>query len=168
LAVVDYPYDPAADLTAEAFPYYYGWLFGLDEDVYAPVTNDVLTIEGPPMNGPDDVFTFKVDGVSAAAATAELADVRVVPDPYFVQYSGLVETERGEAVIEFQNVPDRCTIRIYTLAGDLVQTLTHDNPAENPRWDLLSSDQRQVASGIYIYHLDSPYGERLGRFAIIK
>ncbi len=168
LVIVNYPYDPMNDLTSVAFPYEYGWRFTLDGSVYNPTIGDVLTIEGAPLNGPGDVFTFKTDGVNAAAATNQMKDIRVVPNPYYAQYSSMVETGQGEAVIEFQKVPDKCTIRIYTLTGDLVNTINHDDGTGTARWNLQSSSQQQVASGIYIYHVESPYGERLGRFAIIK
>ena len=168
ISIVDWPYNPAGDLTADAFPYYYGWFFGFDDDVYNPSVGEVLTVEGAPLNGPDDVFSFKVDGINASAAAAELSNVRVVPDPYFVHYDGMVETDPGESVLEFQGVPGNCTIRIYTIAGDLVQTIEHTSGTGTARWDLLSSNNQQVASGIYLYHVESPYGEHLGRFAVIK
>jgi len=80
----------------------------------------------------------------------------------------MVETSEGESVVEFQNVPDECTIRIYTLAGDLVQTVNHTSGTGAARWNLLSKNRQQVAAGIYLYHVESTYGEHLGRFAIIK
>jgi hypothetical protein len=168
LAIVNYPYDSVNSVTAEAFPYYYSWMFGFKDSVYNPVIGDVFTIEGAPLNGPDDNFAFKVDGINTATASRELKNIRVVPNPYFVQYSPLVETGEGESVVEFQGVPDKCTIRIYTLAGDLVQTIEHNDGTGAARWNLLSRNNQLVASGIYIYHVESPYGEHLGRFAIIK
>jgi hypothetical protein len=80
----------------------------------------------------------------------------------------MVETGLDESILEFQNIPDKCTIRIYTLAGDLVRTIEHNDGSGVARWDLLTSNAQQVASGIYIYHVDSPYGEHLGRFAVVK
>ncbi len=168
LAVVDYPYDPMQDLTAEAFPFFYSWMIDLDTDAYAPSVGDVLTIAGAPLNGPNDSFVFSTGGVDAVAAGNSLHRIRVVPDPYFVQYSSMVETNEGESVLEFQNIPDKCTIRIYTLAGDLVNTLEHSDGTGTARWDLLSTNRQQVASGIYIYHVDSPYGDHMGRFAVVK
>ncbi|MBK7140797.1 MAG: hypothetical protein IPH75_01805 [bacterium] len=168
LTIVNYPYDESGDLTGEAFPYYYSWMFDFDEGSYAPSVGDVYTIEGAPLNSPQDVFAFKIDGISSSKATRDLAKIKVVPDPYFAQYSARVETGEGESIIEFQNVPSKCTIRIYTLSGDLVQTLEHDSETGTARWNLQSTNQQLIASGIYIFHVDSPYGERLGRFAIIK
>ena len=70
-------------------------------------------------------------------------------------------------MVTFNRIPDDCTIRIYSLAGDLVKTLT-SNGDGSETWDLLSSNGQQVASGMYIFHVESDYGEHIGRFAIIK
>ncbi|HWR84146.1 MAG TPA: hypothetical protein VN285_12665 [Candidatus Deferrimicrobium sp.] len=168
ITIVNYPYNPTTTVTPDAFPYYYSWMLGFDDGAYNPVVGDVFTIEGAPLNGPDDNFSFKVDAVSAASATRALKDIRVVPNPYFARYSAMVETAEGESVVEFQKIPDRCTIRIYTLTGDLVQTIDHRDGTGAARWNLLSKDGRQAASGVYLFHVESPYGEHLGRFAIIK
>ncbi|MFH2048435.1 MAG: hypothetical protein ABIJ12_03225 [bacterium] len=168
LTIVDYPYDNTQSVTEFAFPYYYGWMFGFDYTLPDPVEGDVFTLEGAPLNGPDDEFTFKADGINMAAATDGLKNIKVVPNPYFAQYNPMVETSEGESVIEFQHVPDECTIRIYTLAGDLVQTINHTSGTGAARWNLLSKNRQQVAAGTYLYHVESTYGEHLGRFAIIK
>lgn len=168
IGIVNYPYDSINSVTQYAFPSYYSWLFGFDEDLYNPSIGDVFTIQGAPLNGPDDDFSFSVDGVSAGNAGDQLKDIKVVPDPYIAQYSAMVETNDGESVLEFQNIPDQCTIRIYTLAGNLVQTLEHTSGTGSERWNLLSDERQQIASGIYIYHVESPYGQKIGRFAVIK
>jgi len=168
LIVVNYPYDPMEDPFVTAWPYYFNWMFGFDTTVYNPAVGDVFTIEGSPLNSPADAFTFKVDGISVATAKASLNDIRVVPDPYLVHNWSKIELSGAEPVLEFQNIPDKCTIRIYSLSGDLIKTIEHEGVSGTARWDLLSQDRQQVASGIYIYHLDSPYGEHLGRFAVIK
>jgi len=168
LIIVDYPYDPANNLTEEAFPYEYGWRFNLDEASYNPSMGDVLTIQGAPINGPDDVFSFMVDGVNSANAVDELKNIRVVPNPYLVKYSSMVETSEGESVLEFQKIPDECTIRIYTLSGDLVSTIEHNDGSGTARWNLLSVNNQLIASGIYLYHVESEFGNYLGRFAVIK
>ena len=168
IAIVDYPYDPAQDLTSLAFPYYYGWIFNFDPDTYAPAAGDVYTIEGAPLNGPNDNFTFKIDGISASAATVDLKKIKVSPDPLYVRYSAMAERIDGYSTLAFHNLPDKCTIRIYTLAGDLVKTIEHVDGTGTEFWHLMSSNEQQVASGIYLYHIDSPYGEKLGRFAVIK
>jgi hypothetical protein len=166
--IVDYPYDTTNDLTAAAFPYEYGWGFRLSAAVWNPQPGDVFTIEGAPVNGPNDEFVFKADGINATQASAALGRIHTLPDPYFGRYSSRVEDLNGEKVIQFVNLPDKCTIRIYTLAGDLVTTLNHEGFAGTLNWDLLSSDRREISSGVYLYHVESPYGEKLGRMAILK
>ncbi len=163
IILVDYPYDPSTNPFGAPFPFSYSWMFDLDPATYSPSVGDVLTIEGAPLNGPNDVFTFKPDGINSAAAGNELKDIKVVPNPYFVRYNDGVDPE-----VVFINVPDECKIRIYTLAGDLVQTIDHDAGTGDAGWDLLSSNRQQVASGIYLYHVESEYGEFLGRFAVVK
>ena len=168
LAIVNYPYDSIASVTAIAFPSYYSWMFGFDTSVYNPSVGDVFTIEGAPLNGPGDIFSFSVDAVNVSMAKNSLKDVRVVPNPYFVEFSSLVERNEGASAIHFRSIPDICTIRIYTMAGDLVQTIRHTDGTGLAEWNLLSSNGQQAASGIYLYNINSPYGEHSGRFAIVK
>ena len=167
ISIVDMAYNPAVDPfdVPDVWPYDFGWMFELNEAAFAPVNGDIFTIEGAPLNGPNDVFRFAPDAVDGSLASAALQDVHVVPDPYFVRYSSEVLDDN---FLKFAGIPDQCTIRIYTLSGDLVQTLKHTDGTGMESWDLLSANGQQVASGTYLYHIESPYGERLGRFAVIK
>jgi hypothetical protein len=73
-----------------------------------------------------------------------------------------------------------CTIRIYTLAGELVQTIEHtDGDGDEPWGSRTLADYQvnrylqRVAPGIYIFHVESHVpgheGEsKLGKFVIIK
>ena len=168
LAIVNYPYDSVTSVTSFAFPNNYGWLFAFDDTLYNPSVGDVFEIQGAPLNNSSDNFTFVADGINAAAAANELDDIRVVPNPYIAQYSAMVEIAEGESVLEFQNLPEECTIRIYNLSGGLVQTLVHNDNTGSERWNLMSTSRQQIASGTYIFHVESPFGEHMGRFAIIK
>jgi len=168
LIIVNHPYDPVEDPFNTVWPTNFSWMFGFDDALYNPVVGDVFTIEGAPLNGPDDSFSFAADGINASSASAALADIRVVPNPYLVHNWSKIELSSDEPVLEFQNIPDECTIRIYTLSGDLVETIEHNEIGGAARWDLLSKDNQQVSSGVYLFHVESPYGEHLGRFAVIK
>ncbi len=168
ISIVNWPYDETEDVFATAaWPTNFSWLFGFDA-AYNPQIGDVFTIEGARLNGPDDKFAFKVDGINEVDAQANMKDIRVVPNPYFARYSGMVETSEGESILEFQKIPGECTIRIYTLVGDLIYTINHNDGTGTARWDLQSNEQRLIASGMYLYHIESEYGEFLGRFAVIK
>ncbi|MBN2227498.1 MAG: hypothetical protein JW763_09050 [candidate division Zixibacteria bacterium] len=163
ISIVNYPYDGSPH--PEAFPYNHVWFFAVDPFYTDYNTGDVFTIEGAPLNGADDVFAFTVDGVSSSEARSELDKIKVVPDPYLAH--SVLESDRYERQIQFINLPDRCTLRIYTLAGDLVRTLNHQG-AGTADWDLRSESGLSIASGVYLYHVESSYGNRIGRFAVIK
>jgi hypothetical protein len=88
----------------------------------------------------------------------------------------------------FINLPLRCTIRIYTLAGDLVDTIHHDGPAQTDvltiskaattgiaadgmhYWDLLSKNDQIIAPGVYLYSVENKDDDKIkvGKFVIIK
>lgn len=99
--------------------------------------------------------------------------VGVYPNPYragseFDARLGTIEKGRK---VWFTGLPARCTIRIFTLVGELVQTLHHDDPALGQRsWDLLSSYGRVIATGLYVYVVeDLDTGEiQRGKLVIIK
>jgi hypothetical protein len=78
---------------------------------------------------------------------------------------------RGERRLEFRNLPPNCSIRIYTITGELVQTLQHDgNILEGyVPWDLRTKDNLEAAPGLYIFHVDAgAAGVHIGKFAIVK
>ncbi len=102
--------------------------------------------------------------------------VWVEPNPY-IGRSGFEDPNITDQVIlenfrelHFVNVPARCTIRIFTVDGDLVQTIIHDDPSTSrAKWNLLSRTNRPIASGIYIFSVETPDGDRqIGRFVVIK
>jgi hypothetical protein len=100
-----------------------------------------------------------------------LDDIRVVPNPYKGSADWEEWTGSGSRLgrLYFMNLPSKCTIRIYTIAGDLVRTLEHHDISYGAEaWDLTGEAGVQVASGIYIYHVDAPeFGEKIGKFAVL-
>ncbi len=104
-------------------------------------------------------------------AKAALDNVRVVPNPYKGSADWEEWTGSGARLgrIYFMNLPSQCTIRIYTVAGDLVRTLEHNDVTYGAEpWDLTGNAGVQVASGVYIYHIDAPdIGEKIGKFAVL-
>jgi hypothetical protein len=112
------------------------------------------------------------------ATSDNLDDVRVYPNP-FKQHSGLLGSGEGSR-IEFVNIPAFCTIRIYTLAGDLVRKIEHNDGSGDESWGSralgdyqVSKHLQFVAPGIYLFHVESHVqgheGEsKVGKFVIIK
>jgi hypothetical protein len=127
--------------------------------------------------GADDRFSFSVAGqrVDSAGARGDYASrPYVVPNPYVGAASFEPEkfavTGRGERRMEFRGIPVGAIIRIYTVAGYLVQTLRHDGSTDSMvPWNLRTKDNLDVAPGLYLFHVEAngfdPY---IGKFAIVR
>lgn len=118
-------------------------------------------------------FTTEATKFNPSIAAGMLDNIYAVPNPY-VGYSSLESPgrtidSRGDRKIQFRNLPPQCTIRIYTITGELVQTIEKNDQTSIADWNLLSSEGQRIAYGVYIYHVDAPgAGEVIGRLGIIK
>jgi len=121
-----------------------------------------------------DRYSFQTKAVSFDAQLAQnaLKDVIVVPNPYIALSASERRFRTGvrdDRRIEFRNLPPRCTIRIYTITGELVDTIEKDDSRDFAVWNLLTSESQETAYGVYFYHVDAPgVGTKTGRFALIK
>jgi len=117
---------------------------------------------------PNDYFEFTPQAVSYSNEKAKgiLSQIRVVPNPYFAKST--YELDQFHHVIKFSNLPRKCTIRIFNLAGDLVRTIEKTDPTTSiVEWDLMNEKEIPVASGFYIYHVEAPgIGSTFGKMAI--
>ena len=104
--------------------------------------------------------------------------VYVVPNP-FRQHSRLMGS--GEQYrIEFINIPSKCNIKIYTLMGELVKEIQHDDGSGSASWGsnakldyMLNNWMLAVSPGIYIFRVEDQVSghageDYIGKFAIIK
>jgi len=108
--------------------------------------------------------------------------VQVYPNPYRVDggyaAAGYENRDRSKSAersrsVHFINLPNVCTIRIYTPTGDLVAQLDHNFPGGGPlaqeeRWNLISRNTQAIVTGIYLYSVTSTMGDQLGKLVIIK
>ncbi len=118
-------------------------------------------------------FTTKSAYFDKSKFQQDLNDVAVVPNPYAGAASWESASQqigRGNRLVYFIHLPAVCTIRIYTISGNLVQTIEHNSALSNGQeaWNLVSKDGMDISFGIYVFHVDSPQGQKIGRFAIIK
>ncbi|NOZ60304.1 MAG: hypothetical protein GXO74_01345 [Calditrichaeota bacterium] len=122
-------------------------------------------------------FRFKLTAqkIDEQIAKENLDKIRVVPNPYVAaaawEPKNTYRSGRGPRMIQFIHLPKKCTIRIYTVDGVLVQTLEHDSEMTDgiESWNMLTKDQMDIAYGLYIYHVDAPgIGQHVGRFIVIK
>lgn len=121
------------------------------------------------------IFTTKAVNVDKNLAKEQLSKIDVVPNPYLGaavwERRNLNSTGRGERKIDFINLPNQCTIRIYTITGQLIKTLYKDSGFLDGTisWNLVTDDGMDAAYGVYVYHVDAPgVGEYIGKFALIK
>ncbi|MGQ9810004.1 MAG: hypothetical protein ACUVQ7_01500 [bacterium] len=116
----------------------------------------------------NDYFEFQPTEVrySNEKAKSLLSKIRVIPNPYFAKST--YEMDQFHHVVKFSNLPRRCTIRIFNLAGDLIRTIEKTDPSTSiVEWDLMNEKEIPVASGFYIYHVDAPeIGSIYGKMAI--
>lgn len=135
--------------------------------------NVVVVSPGTPARDPDDT---------------EL-EVGVYPNPYRVDalWDGGFERQRK---LHFYNLPARCEVRIYTLAGDLIDSFEHSGnytgmdiewyqqfsdgntvfPGGEHAWDLVTDDDQAIATGLYLFTVKDHDTGRIhrGRFVVIK
>ncbi|MBX2822229.1 MAG: T9SS type A sorting domain-containing protein [Rhodothermaceae bacterium] len=129
-----------------------------------------------PFTGEDQFsFTTTAATTDPEEVAESLRDIYVVPNPYvatnvFEPRNPVNRAERGDRRLYFANVPQQCTIRIYTLSGELVDTIEHNGGLDEGKafWDLRSSDNLNIAYGLYLFHVESEEGSFTGKFAIIK
>jgi len=97
----------------------------------------------------------------------DLSRIKVVPNPYIA--SNPLDLTTNDIELRFDNLPGVCTIRIYTVAGHLVDIIEHTNGTGTEAWDIRTRFNLKIASGYYIYHVsDHETGaEQMGKFAII-
>lgn len=142
-----------------------------------PQPGDVFLVKTSKQYMQGDYFTFstKAANVDNEKAKNSLKKIDVVPNPYIAQAKwerrNLNQTGRGERRIDFVNLPAKCRINIYTVAGSLVKTLYKDGGPEDGTvsWNLVTEDGMDAAYGLYIYHVKADnVGEHIGKFALIK
>jgi len=153
------------------------WQVTLVDNGSVPGTGDVFYIKTSKPFASSDTFGFSTLAASTDSelAKTELRDIYVVPNPYvgtneLEPRNPVSRSERGDRRLYFANVPRKCTIRIYTLAGELVDTIYHDSTLDDGKafWDLRTKDNMNIAYGLYIFQVESEEGSFIGKFAVIK
>jgi hypothetical protein len=127
-------------------------------DVGNPQTG-LSSLEGSKQTNSTLVYAFD----ESDAVKEKGSKVEVFPNPYRRDGNYHPQYEKGDGNFDrrlrFVNLPPKCTIRIYTLDGDLVRTLEHDKQEDDLNatyhyWDLVSRNTQAVVSGIYLYTVE--------------
>jgi hypothetical protein len=119
---------------------------------------------------PSNVYEINTAGYSprksADIARERLGEINVFPNPYFGGNNA--EAENPAHFVTFNNLPEKCTIRIFSLSGKLVRTLLHANGTPIEKWDLLNSSQQPVGWGMFLVHIGTEFGDRTLKMAVIN
>ena len=136
-------------------------------------------LESSPVQNQVEVFAMEQE--PAILENGKL-DVFCYPNPYrgdgnyvadgFENREGDLPVSREQS-IWFANLPHKCTISIFSLDGDLVRRLDHDEPqgsgtASVHLWNVISRNTQEVVTGLYYWVVESEYGNQIGKLAIIK
>ncbi len=116
-------------------------------------------------------------------APDEIANVYVFPNPYrndagyrVYGYEGRGQENRSRdrvRKVTFANLPARCTIRIFSLDGDLIREIRHDFDPSDPNssyheWDLVTRNIQLVVSGLYYWVVEDNSGRtQIGKLVIL-
>ena len=126
---------------------------------------------------PPSIFgEVRITGTPGVFTDSAMAlNVKVVPNPYIIWNEW--QTQFIQRRLKFINLPNECTIRIFNLNGELIRTIMHTETSEggvgndlggDEWWDILSENRQLVASGVYIFHIESEVGEQVGKFVIVR
>lgn len=145
------------------------------QDPIYPGDGDVFLLFSRKPFEAGDAYSFRTRAANFDDSQARnaLDDVIVVPNPYIAfsptELAGPGQGQRDDLELQFRNLPQECTIRIYTITGELVDTIEKDDNRDFTTWRILTFESQEVAYGVYIYHVDAPgVGTKIGRFALIK
>lgn len=74
----------------------------------------------------------------------------------------------GTGGVFFAALPNEATIRIFSIHGALLKTIDHNGPTGHAEWDLRTSSGDKVASGIYLYTIESSGDKVTGKIAVAR
>ncbi|MBI5463384.1 MAG: hypothetical protein HY966_00345, partial [Ignavibacteriales bacterium] len=184
----------ATDTTEDGYFKYYEYEYEIN-DVLPTVLYYVSVTAfdfGSPSSGLPSLETPRhlQPNMSYALASSDTVAVRnlkieVYPNPYRIDgnyaadgYEGTNEFERSQHPdrnrrIHFYNLPPKCTIRIFTLDGDLVREIAHDVAPSDPLsthelWDLITRNTQLAVSGLYYWTVEASDGSvQIGKLVLI-
>ncbi|MFH1687603.1 MAG: hypothetical protein ABIE70_08805 [bacterium] len=146
-------------------------------DFGSPISG-LPALETSVLNGYQEAFALN----SSEEVVASALDAYVYPNPFridgnypergFENREGVQSPERARR-IHFANLPSQCRISIYSLDGDLIQTIEHDRPEYDPTsshesWDLITRNHQLSVTGLYYFVVESSQRSQIGKFVIIK
>ena len=120
-------------------------------------------------NSSADTFNFTTDGLGVETNLYDPDRIKVWPNPYY----GYNPEERDalDRRVMFTHLPEEgpATIRIFALDGTLVRVLHHnDAGSQHATWDMKNDFELPVASGMYVAHIETNFGDKILKLAVIQ
>jgi hypothetical protein len=108
---------------------------------------------------------------SALAPRNDVSKIGVRPNPY--KRTALFDNRSQvyDHKLVFYNLPPQAKITILDVSGqviDVINFVSNDPSKGSVFWDMFSKDGIEVASGVYIYVVESPTMSHVGQFAILR
>ncbi len=143
-------------------------LLATDVRIRIRVNKEYKNFTATGKNGGKPMYSWNMDDISTrTGVTTQLAEalkmINVVPNPYYAysEYEG----SRLDTRVKITNLPERCTVTIYSVNGKLVRTYKKDSQITSIDWDLNNFKGIPVAGGIYLIHVDVPgVGQKVLKF----
>jgi hypothetical protein len=133
----------------------------LSQGVYTVTASGIRDTTGVVISADADHAAFHVPA-SDAREWSDLSSLLVYPNP-------VMPSSRHYSRITFDNLPTAAAIRIYDCSGQLTRDLGQVQPGRSSKFWYLDNDQHQdVASGTYIYVVESEGNTRVGKVAVIR
>jgi hypothetical protein len=134
-------------------------LLSTDVTIRLRINKEYKNFVGSGENSGRPMYSWSMDDIATVTASQDqlaeaLKMINVVPNPYyaFSEY----ERNRLDTRVKITNLPEKCTVRIYTVNGKLVRTFRKDSPVTSIDWDLNNWQNIPVAGGVYLIHVEVP------------
>ncbi|MFH1958039.1 MAG: FG-GAP-like repeat-containing protein [bacterium] len=101
----------------------------------------------------------------------DLSAAYAFPVPYIAGKDANGKPTVPPETITFSDLSDECTIKIYTITGELVRTIKY--PGDGGKdyqisWNLKNDNGEDVASEVYIYYIHNAKQHKTGKLIIIR
>lgn len=98
--------------------------------------------------------------VVISAASPDLSGAHCYPVPF--------KPSAGHTTIRFQDLTSRAEIKIFTIAGELVRSISKADANDYIDWDVRNSRGEPLASGVFIYVIKSGGSTKKGKLMVIR
>ncbi|UCH62010.1 MAG: T9SS type A sorting domain-containing protein [Fidelibacterota bacterium] len=82
--------------------------------------------------------------------SGDLEDIVIVPNPFHIGADMDIRWPDVQDKLAFLDIPGKCTIKIYTQLGELIDTIEHTDGTGDEYWNHTTTSRQLVSSGLYI------------------